>query len=133
MAGVYAGWTVPMEYDPLLAKLAVWADDREQRHRPHAARARASTMWAASAPTSPSSARSLDDAAFRAGNLHTGFIDEFFARQSLHDGPRRSGAELAAALVALLHTRKQQPAVAGEGPASGSNWRSAGRDRLLRG
>ena len=22
---VYEGWTVPMEYDPLLAKLAVWA------------------------------------------------------------------------------------------------------------
>ena len=28
--GVYAGWTVPLEYDPLLAKLAVWAGSREQ-------------------------------------------------------------------------------------------------------
>ena len=28
-SGVYEGWTVPMEYDPLLAKLAVWADTRE--------------------------------------------------------------------------------------------------------
>jgi acetyl-CoA carboxylase biotin carboxylase subunit len=27
--GIYEGWTVPMEYDPLLAKLAVWADSRE--------------------------------------------------------------------------------------------------------
>ena len=26
-SGVYEGWTVPMEYDPLLAKLAVWAGD----------------------------------------------------------------------------------------------------------
>src|ERR1039458_533721 len=26
---VYDGWTVPMEYDPLLAKLAVWADTRD--------------------------------------------------------------------------------------------------------
>src|ERR1019366_8947832 len=25
---IYAGWTVPMEYDPLLAKLAVWAGTR---------------------------------------------------------------------------------------------------------
>ncbi len=26
--GVYAGWTVPLEYDPLLAKLCVWSDTR---------------------------------------------------------------------------------------------------------
>jgi len=27
--GVYAGWTVPIEYDPLLAKLSVWGDTRD--------------------------------------------------------------------------------------------------------
>jgi acetyl-CoA carboxylase, biotin carboxylase subunit len=27
-SGVYPGWTVPMEYDPLLAKLIVWAETR---------------------------------------------------------------------------------------------------------
>ncbi len=27
-SGVYAGWSVPLEYDPLLAKLTVWAADR---------------------------------------------------------------------------------------------------------
>src|SRR5207245_6413753 len=27
-SGVYPGWTVPIEYDPLLAKLAVWAGSR---------------------------------------------------------------------------------------------------------
>ena len=26
--GVYEGWTVPMDYDPLLAKLVVWAENR---------------------------------------------------------------------------------------------------------
>ena len=28
--GVYAGWVVPMDYDPLLGKLIVWADNREE-------------------------------------------------------------------------------------------------------
>jgi acetyl-CoA carboxylase biotin carboxylase subunit len=28
-SGVYEGWAAPMEYDPLLAKLAVWASSRE--------------------------------------------------------------------------------------------------------
>src|SRR5437899_10793844 len=29
-SGVYPGWTVPLDYDPLLAKLAVWAESREE-------------------------------------------------------------------------------------------------------
>ena len=29
--GVYAGWTVPIEYDPLLAKLSVWGETRQCR------------------------------------------------------------------------------------------------------
>jgi acetyl-CoA carboxylase biotin carboxylase subunit len=28
--GVYSGWTVPMDYDPLLAKLTVWGETRDQ-------------------------------------------------------------------------------------------------------
>ena len=36
---VYDGWTVPIEYDPLLAKLAVWAGTRAGGDQPHAARA----------------------------------------------------------------------------------------------
>src|SRR5499427_9762352 len=28
--GVYAGWTVPMEYDPLLGKLIAWGGDRRE-------------------------------------------------------------------------------------------------------
>ncbi|MCJ7501682.1 MAG: acetyl-CoA carboxylase biotin carboxylase subunit, partial [Acidobacteriia bacterium] len=29
-SGVYEGWTVPLEYDPLLAKLVVWGNDRAE-------------------------------------------------------------------------------------------------------
>jgi len=28
--GVYSGWTVPMDYDPLLAKLIAWGNSREE-------------------------------------------------------------------------------------------------------
>ena len=28
-SGIYPGWTVPLDYDPMLAKLIVWADTRE--------------------------------------------------------------------------------------------------------
>ena len=29
-SGVYAGWTVPIDYDPLLAKLIGYGQDRQQ-------------------------------------------------------------------------------------------------------
>ena len=29
-SGVYAGWTVPIDYDPLLAKLIGYGEDRQQ-------------------------------------------------------------------------------------------------------
>jgi len=28
--GVYSGWTVPVDYDPLLAKLIAWGNSREE-------------------------------------------------------------------------------------------------------
>jgi acetyl-CoA carboxylase biotin carboxylase subunit len=28
--GVYAGYTIPMEYDPMISKLVVWGEDRSQ-------------------------------------------------------------------------------------------------------
>src|SRR6202020_2229087 len=29
-SGIYQGWTVPIEYDPMLSKLIVWSDTRER-------------------------------------------------------------------------------------------------------
>ena len=39
-SGVYEGYTVPRYYDTLMAKLIVWAPDRDGRHRAHGSRAR---------------------------------------------------------------------------------------------
>ncbi|HET8549721.1 MAG TPA: acetyl-CoA carboxylase biotin carboxylase subunit, partial [Bryobacteraceae bacterium] len=107
-SGAYAGWTVPMEYDPLLAKMAVWAEDRP---------AAVSRMLRAleeysvgGIKTNVSFFRDIfADECFQAGELHTGFIDEFFARRDAARLPvADSEAEAAAALVALLHTNKRQ-------------------------
>ncbi|MBS1856369.1 MAG: acetyl-CoA carboxylase biotin carboxylase subunit [Acidobacteria bacterium] len=123
---VYDGWTVPMEYDPLLAKLAVWADTRD------AAIAR---MIRALREYDVGGIRTniaffrqiLEDPEFRAGHLHTGFIDEFFARTPPPAPP--DGLAAVAALAAALHTRQS------EGPApprDSSRWLAAGRRDLLR-
>ena len=54
-SGMYEGWTVPIEYDPLLAKLVGYGETRDAGH-PAAASARCtSILSAASRPTFRSS------------------------------------------------------------------------------
>src|SRR5450432_3295169 len=98
---IYSGWVVPMEYDPLLAKLAVWAGTRE---------AAIGRMLRALREYDVNGIRTnlgffrqiLEDAEFRAGRLSTAFIDEFFER---HAAPQPPGDLTAvAALAAALHT-----------------------------
>jgi acetyl-CoA carboxylase biotin carboxylase subunit len=76
---VYEGWAVPIDYDPLLAKLAVWAGTREEAT---ARMLRALREYdVAGIKTNIGFFRGiLEDAAFRKGELHTGFIDELWER-----------------------------------------------------
>lgn len=128
--GIYDGWTVPMEYDPLLAKLAVWAERREQT---------TDRMIRALGEYDVGGIRTnlgffrqiLEDVEFRAGHLHTGFIEEFFLRHRPPHAPRELAA--VAALAAALHAQSRanggEPAVATGGASA---WLQAGRGELLR-
>ena len=78
-SGVYPGWTVPIDYDPLLAKLAVWAGDREQaiaRMR----RAICEYHVGGIATNLRFFSQVLDDEEMVAGRLDTHFLDGFFQR-----------------------------------------------------
>ncbi len=126
---VYEGWTVPMEYDPLLAKLAVWAGTRAGA---------VDRMVRALREYDVGGIRTnigffrqiLEDAEFRAGRLHTGFIEEFFARTRAAEAPAevRAVAALAAALHATTRNGNGGAAPAG----NGNRWLQAGRSDLLR-
>jgi acetyl-CoA carboxylase biotin carboxylase subunit len=125
---VYDGWTVPMEYDPLLAKLAVWAATREQAI---ARMIRALREYdVGGIRTNIGFFRQiLEDAEFAEGRLHTGFIEEFFARRRPCAAPAEFQA--VAALAAALYTSARGER--GGSAAAGVNaWLAAGRDGLLR-
>jgi acetyl-CoA carboxylase, biotin carboxylase subunit len=125
---VYDGWTVPMEYDPLLAKLAVWAATREQATARMIRSLREYDV--AGIRTNIGFFRQiLEDAAFREGALHTAFIEEFFARQKR--APATADAVAVAALAAALHSRAANGGLTKRGSAA-SAWREAGRNGLLR-
>ena len=126
---VYAGWTVPLEYDPLLAKLAVWAGTREEAI---ARMIRALREYdVGGIRTNIGFFRQiLEDEEFRAGRLDTGFIDEFFRRHQ----PSRPPAgllDIAALAAALDHTAHEAQVPELE-PNGANPWLTAGRQELLR-
>jgi len=126
---VYHGWTVPMEYDPLLAKLAVWAGTREQATERMIRALREYDVGGIR--TNLSFFRQiLEDDEFRAARLHTGFIDEFFERRKPPAPPSEFTA--VAALAAALHTRSAAPKGTPSVDGASSSWLQAGRRELLR-
>ncbi len=126
--GVYAGWTVPIEYDPLLAKLSVWADSRPaaiERMR----RALAEYRVLGLTTNLRFFAQLMSDDRFCAADLHTGFLDEFMTGKiSLeHDSEAVIAGVLAAALAQSGRAESAPEAV-----AAPSSWRAGGRQALLR-
>jgi acetyl-CoA carboxylase biotin carboxylase subunit len=128
-ACVYPGWTVPMEYDPLLAKLVAWSGRRDES---------IARMIRALGEYDVGGIRTnigffrqiLDAPEFRAGRLHTGFIDEFLARHR-PPSPPADLAAIAALTAALDHMARAagQPQVAANGA---SPWLTAGRQEVMR-
>ncbi len=125
-SGVYPGWTVPIDYDPLLAKLAVWADTREQAIA-RMLRALGEFSITGIKTNIAFFRRILRDPEFQAGRLHTGFIDEFFSRQT-EALPAFSSRECVAVLAAMMPPAGSPPTPI-DPP---SKWRCEGRGQLLR-
>ena len=131
-SGIYPGWDVPLDYDPLLAKLAVWADSRD------AAIARMkralAEYYVAGITTNISFFRQvLEDPEFGSGRLHTGFIEEFFARRTQPDIKKNAEYEAVVAMAAasFLLGAKAGLSTAAEKSLSPSRWLSEGRKRIL--
>ncbi len=128
-SGVYPGWTVPIEYDPLLAKLVAWAPDRLTAIQ---RMLRALEEYAiVGVETNLGLFREiLRDAEFREGRLNTGFVAEFFKRRP-QTPAIESDIELVAALAAAAHSTNGKPETRNEKRET-SLWLSEGRSEMLR-
>jgi len=133
-SGVYPGWTVPIDYDPLLAKLVVWDENRDATIR---RMLRALNEYSiAGVETNVAFFREImDDPLFRKGWLDTGFVSDFFGRRKPKSMPSEE-LELAAGLAAAAHSKNGhskngQPATRNQ-KLETSNWLADGRGSLLR-
>jgi acetyl-CoA carboxylase biotin carboxylase subunit len=134
-SGVYEGWTVPVDYDPLISKLAVWGASRHdalQRMR------RALGEYRIEGIQSNLSffREILGSPEFERGEFDTGFIDRWLATRKAAPGPTAAERDLAAIIAAVAEaTRKPASNAGGHGaPAAApdSAWKRIGRLRALK-
>jgi len=137
-SGMYEGWTVPMDYDPLLAKLIGYGSDRE-RAIARLTRALGEYFVGGIKTNLSLFRRILADADFCAAKLDTGFLDRMLKQKDgqLEDSQAAQVAAIAAGIFAVLGVSAAAPGerasdTSAEKAVIASNWKSAGRREALR-
>jgi acetyl-CoA carboxylase biotin carboxylase subunit len=130
--GVYEGSVVPIHYDPLIAKLVVWGENREEvilRTR----RALREYQIAGIKTNIPFHLWVLRHPGFIAGDYDTHFVEEEFPKASRDDAYPHKEAALAAAAIAALKQdhRRALRMVKGEG-SDRSLWKEIAREEAVR-
>ena len=130
--GVYEGAEVPIYYDPMIAKLITWGENRieailrmRRALREYQVRGIKTNIsfhqWIFRHPR------------FMAGNFNTGFIDEEYGGAGKEEVlPHREIALASAALAALLGEHEQTLVLLAQGAAEPSKWREQGKRSGLR-
>jgi len=134
-SGVYEGSEVSIHYDPMLAKLIVWAEDRE-RALARLARALSELRVEGIRTTAPLFRALLADSDFRAGNLDIGMLDRKLAAGELRPATDGEPDDLPLIAAALAHFERAHRTAAGPSSPSASGrsrWGSAGRQEAMRG
>ena len=145
--GMYEGWTVPIDYDPLLAKLIGYGEDRD--HAMQRLQRALYEYFVGGIKTNLSLFRRiLQDADFRAGRFDTGYLDRLLSKPAPPaalevDGVDRTAertrvAALAAGIFAALDGASTSPNGTGKVANRASTareksaWKEAARRETLR-
>jgi acetyl-CoA carboxylase biotin carboxylase subunit len=124
-SGIAHGFTVPLYYDPLLAKVTVWGDSREHARRRMLA-ALADYVVLGCTTNVAFLLDVLAHAAFVRGDTHTHFLADHFPAW-----PGGRQQRLVAAIAAAIDTvRQPRAAAAGTAPEAASPWTTLGRWRI---
>lgn len=124
-SGVYEGWIVPMDYDPLLAKLIGYGTDRDQTIN-RLTRALDEYFVGGIKTNLSLFRRILRHPDFRAAKLDTGFLDRMLKQKDdfPQDLQKDPAAHEAAVIAAGLFAASSADDGAGERPAPNSNSKS---------
>jgi acetyl-CoA carboxylase biotin carboxylase subunit len=135
--GVYEGWTVPNDYDPLLSKLIAWGNSREETI---ARLRRALEEYAVTGIKTNAGLflRILSDSDFLRGEIHTKWLDELLRRPNAATADSNadetgSAVSKAAAIAAAIWQATQggAPSAAVHECDTPSRWKLEGRRAQL--
>jgi acetyl-CoA carboxylase biotin carboxylase subunit len=125
--GIAQGYEVPIYYDPLIAKLVVWAEDRhlavERMHR-----ALNEFVLDGVATTIPFHRWVMASEVYRRGDFDTSFVEKYFRPEATHVERLEKAAAVLCTL--LTHFREGAPASGApgrDGTAGVDPWRLAAR------
>lgn len=130
-SGVYEGFEVPVFYDPILAKLIVWGEDRESARR-RMALALEDCVILGIRTTAGFLRDVVEHPEFRAGRATTSFIGEHYSSWGTGDGDKdRTRLALAAAAFEVLSPGRGAagPGDAGRRKGQASPWATLGNWR----
>jgi len=127
--GIYEGWVVPMDYDPMLSKLIAWAPDRDMAI---ARLLRALDEYVIGGIRSNLALfrRILRDPDFRAARIDTGYLDRLLAYTATATTAPDTSAIAAAAVLEAL---KPAARPASASTSSTTPWKAAARRDALGG
>ena len=123
-SGVYGGFTVPVHYDPMLAKLIAWGADRDEAAS-RMARALDELRVDGLKTSISFHRRVMTHPAFLAGDLHTGFLAEHPELTRPEKSAWLDEVAVLAAAVAHFRRLEQLSAQGAARPARRSGWRDA--------
>jgi acetyl-CoA carboxylase biotin carboxylase subunit len=130
--GVYEGAEVPIYYDPMIAKLITWGENRveailrmRRALREYQVRGIKTNIsfnqWILRHPR------------FMSGDVNTGFIDQEYRASNSEDVLPHKEIALASAAIAALHREQEQNlGLLAKGAAEPSRWREQGKRNALR-
>ena len=128
--GVYEGWTVPIEYDPLISKLVCWGATRQEAI---ARMLRALREYQVDGIKSNISffMHLLRHPDFEKGDFDTSFIDRWFRNRKSASNMHSEDRTLAAIAAAVFHSQRAEGSSEPE-QETGSAWKLDARRRGLR-
>ena len=136
--GVYEGWTVPNDYDPMLSKLIAWGNSREETI---ARLRRALDEYTVTGIRTNAGLfrRILEDPEFLRGEIHTRWLDELLRRPRAASSTRPASpvddSKEAAAIAAAIWQAKQCAAQVPDGSSGKKEdiprWKLEGRREQL--
>ncbi len=130
-SGIYEGWTVPMDYDPMLSKLVAYAPTREAAI---ARMLRALDEYVIGGIRTNLSLfrRILNDTDFKAARIDTGYLDRLLAQTVAEPAADHEEERAKIAAIAAAIFESQRATIAAPATQTVSAWKRAGREEGLR-